>query len=320
MVLSQVTKHLSWIFGSWKGFDPLIVSWSVCLCSSIECEVPKTWMTWMVVVGGIYSPNHYSSCYWRWAHRKVRWCTRHGTVHCPVRAMLADCWGLEWLTVEVLCPLAAPDSPVRSDLAVLTSDFCTVHCSLVSAVDRWVHLTVAPLAHRIVWWIIVEWLSENPRATSSRGASAWAPDNVRCATAAPILVFAPNFVEFPNSFSLLVYCWTLCTWDKWQLDKLVSLHGLWWTSNTKINYRKCLRPFPFRSHISHKHHKFLHKHLKSHMLAKTVHKNTKVVTHISLETSIVCHKQVFKEHRRGGKLLWWGEGLGEAWGSFDAAE
>jgi hypothetical protein len=40
------------------------------------------------------------------------------------------------LTVEVLCLLAAPDSPVRSEFAVLTSDFCSMHCSLVSTVDR----------------------------------------------------------------------------------------------------------------------------------------------------------------------------------------
>jgi hypothetical protein len=80
----------------------------------------------MVVVGGIYSPNNYSSRCCRWENRTVRWCTRHGTVHCPVRAASADCWGLERLTIEVFCPLAAPDSPVRSDFR-----------SSVSAVDRW---------------------------------------------------------------------------------------------------------------------------------------------------------------------------------------
>jgi hypothetical protein len=31
------------------------VPWSVGFCSCIECEVQKTWMSWMVVVGGIYS-------------------------------------------------------------------------------------------------------------------------------------------------------------------------------------------------------------------------------------------------------------------------
>jgi hypothetical protein len=53
------------------------------------------------------APNHYSS-------RCCRWHAGHGTVHCPVRAISADRWGLEQLTVEVPCPLAAPDSPVHS--------------------------------------------------------------------------------------------------------------------------------------------------------------------------------------------------------------
>jgi hypothetical protein len=88
----------------------------------------------MVVVGGIYSPNHYSS-------RCCRWHTGHDTVHCPVRATLADRWGLEWLTVEVLCRLATTDSLVCYDFAVLTSDFYVVHCSP--------QLTIAPLAHWI---------------------------------------------------------------------------------------------------------------------------------------------------------------------------
>jgi hypothetical protein len=71
----------------------------------------------MVVVGGIYSPNHYSSRCCRWAHRTVRWCTEHDIVHCTVCATLVDRWGLKLLTVEVFCPLVAPDSPVRSDFA-----------------------------------------------------------------------------------------------------------------------------------------------------------------------------------------------------------
>jgi hypothetical protein len=67
--------------------------------------------------------------------------------------MSAARWGLEQLTVEVLCLLAAPDSPVahqicpvRSDFAALISDFCTMrfYCSRSRPL---VHLTVAPLAH-----------------------------------------------------------------------------------------------------------------------------------------------------------------------------
>jgi hypothetical protein len=57
--------------------------------------------------------------------------TGHGIVHCPVPDTSADRWGLVQLTVEVLCLLATPDSPVahrtytvRSDRALFTS---TVH-------------------------------------------------------------------------------------------------------------------------------------------------------------------------------------------------
>jgi hypothetical protein len=70
----------------------------------------------MVVVGGIYSLNHYSRRCCRWAYQTVRWCTGHDIVHCPVPATSEDCWGLEWLTVEVPCPLAAPDSPVAHQI------------------------------------------------------------------------------------------------------------------------------------------------------------------------------------------------------------
>jgi hypothetical protein len=50
------------------------------------------------VVGGIYSPNHYSS-YWLFClsmgtpDSPVR--TEDSTVPCPVRATSADRWGLE---------------------------------------------------------------------------------------------------------------------------------------------------------------------------------------------------------------------------------
>jgi hypothetical protein len=62
--------------------------------------------------------------------------TGHGTVHCPVRATSADRWGLERLTVEVLCPLEAPDSPVRSDFTVLTSALFIVLSSMQSTVGE----------------------------------------------------------------------------------------------------------------------------------------------------------------------------------------
>jgi hypothetical protein len=48
-------------------------------------------------------------------------------------------------------------------------------------------------------------LRKNPRATSSWGSRPGHRTMSGALLAAPLLVFAPNFVEIPNSISLLVY-------------------------------------------------------------------------------------------------------------------
>jgi hypothetical protein len=54
------------VFGTWRGFDSIEnVSRSKCTSSCIECEVLKTWMLGVVVVGGIYSPQPPNSR-WGW--------------------------------------------------------------------------------------------------------------------------------------------------------------------------------------------------------------------------------------------------------------
>jgi hypothetical protein len=115
------------------------------------------WLEWWWL-GGIYSPNHYSSRCCRWAHRTVRWYTRQGTVYCLVLAMSADRWGLEQLTIEVPCLLATLDSPVphRTVRCVLTLLLCFLTCVMFTAVDRW-HIQPCSVgssdmsgAHRIV--------------------------------------------------------------------------------------------------------------------------------------------------------------------------
>jgi hypothetical protein len=55
-----------------------------------------------------------------------------------VSATSADRWGLDLLTVEVFCLLAASDSPVQSDIAdyLLTSNGQIVPQSTVGEVDR----------------------------------------------------------------------------------------------------------------------------------------------------------------------------------------
>jgi hypothetical protein len=165
-------------------------------------------MAWIEVVGGIYSPNHYPNRCYRWVDQTVWWCTGHDTVHCPVSATSADRWGLERLTVEVFCLLAAPDSPVRSDFAALTSALCTF--LLFTAVDRWCS------------WPLLCWLTGHVRRTpdspvnysgaspreTPRVARSWsARPGHQTMSGAPLaalpLVFAPNFVEFPT----YILCW-----------------------------------------------------------------------------------------------------------------
>jgi hypothetical protein len=113
------------------------MSLSVGYCSCIECRVQKNldslngggWGVFIALTTILAVPVDGTP--------DSPVCTEHGTVHCPVPATSADRWGLERLTVEVSCPLAALDSPVRSDFAALTSDFCTAHCALCTTVDRW---------------------------------------------------------------------------------------------------------------------------------------------------------------------------------------
>jgi hypothetical protein len=55
-------------------------------------------------------------------------------------------WGLEQLTVEFVCPVVAPDSPVPHRTCPVCSDFYRELFPF--AVDRWRQVIVAPLAHR----------------------------------------------------------------------------------------------------------------------------------------------------------------------------
>jgi hypothetical protein len=77
----------------------------------------------MEVVGGIYSPNHYSSRCCRWRTGQSGGTPDRALFRSPVRATSADRWGLEQLTVEVFCLVVAPDSPVAHRTCPVCSDF-----------------------------------------------------------------------------------------------------------------------------------------------------------------------------------------------------
>jgi hypothetical protein len=85
------------------------------------------------VVGGIYSIQPLPS---RWL-----FLLSMGTPDILVHATSARRWGLERLTVGVLCPVVAPDSPVSHRTCPVLSNFATwhltLHCTLLqSTIDR----------------------------------------------------------------------------------------------------------------------------------------------------------------------------------------
>jgi hypothetical protein len=206
--------------------------------------------------GVFIASNHFLAIGWlccRRAHRTVRWCTRHSSIHCPVSATSANRWGLEFLNVEVLCPLAASDSPVahRTVWCILTLQFWLLHCSLFLRQHSrpLAKLTIAPLAHRAVRCTPdsqVNYSGVPLRKTQERPVREVRRPGHQTVSEAPLgcinTCFCSKLCRVPQLIFFIGLCWTLCTWGKWQLGKLVSPRGLWWTSNTKIDYRKCLKP------------------------------------------------------------------------------
>jgi hypothetical protein len=166
------------------------------------------------------------------------------TVHCLVRATSARPLGFGAVDRWNPCPVAAPDSPVCSDFSTLTF---AAHCSLLQTtigvrlpllrwltghvwctLDSLVNYSRAPLGE--TW----EWLVRLVLGLVHQTLSGVAHSHVLLQ-----ILLSPQLKLF------LSLCWTLCTWDKWDLGKLVWPRGLWWSSTTKIDYRKWLGPFPF---------------------------------------------------------------------------
>jgi hypothetical protein len=138
------------------------------------------------------------------------------TVHCPVHATSVQPLG--FLAVDRWRRLSSSCTRQSGALWLLRSDFCrdtVLHCCFCR-VDCWRQLAVAPLSHRIVRWIIAERASNFPKVA---GSSLYGPGPVRQKTA-HYGSFAS--IKFPNLIFFLGLCWTLCTCNRWILDKLVS--------------------------------------------------------------------------------------------------
>jgi hypothetical protein len=144
----------------------------------------------------------------RWAHRTVRCTTGHCPVHQPrhptIRVRPLELWQVGppdspvvHRTVSVHCPvrLLAPTLTLRA-----LSTHCSVHCSLLQRTVGAVAVAPlgtpdSPVQHRTVRWIIADWLSKNPKLSSSELISL-VHRTVRCARPGkPSVSFAPFFLN-----------------------------------------------------------------------------------------------------------------------------
>jgi hypothetical protein len=210
------------------------------------------------VVGGIYSlqplPSHWLSLLAMGtldspvAHRT-------GTIHCPVRAMSTRPLGFgaldRWNPFSFSCTGQSGGTPnmsrafwLRCVTSVCALFAFTVHCSRSLAPGY--HCSVGSPdmsgAHRTVRWIILERALKKPESGLFESCSAWCtgrtPDTVRRATCSTLSSPLLQIYLSPQLNFFLGLCWTLCTWDRGHVGKLMSPRGLWWTSTIKIDYRK----------------------------------------------------------------------------------
>jgi hypothetical protein len=265
MIISQVSKQSSWFWSlEWiECFDCVFGVFAFALVLNEKCR-RLGWLEWWWLVVFIALTTILAVDVDGTPDRTlftVRWLPRQQTIG------VWSGWPLKSFVLllhrTVRCHTgqtsATPDSSVCSNFAALTSTLYAfaIHQSRpLGAVDRW--SVGAPDmfgAHRTVRWIIVERLPENPESSLFVECSAWAldsvwctpdsvwctPDSVRCATGSTNASLCSNLCWVPNLISLLVYVELYAPEINDNLGKLVSPRGLWWTSNTKIVYRKCFK-------------------------------------------------------------------------------
>jgi hypothetical protein len=147
----------------------------------------------------------------RMAHRTVRCATGHYPVRQP-RHPTVRFWLLELLTAgppDSHCSLSGAPSG-----AALTSARAGAHCSALTPRCRWplalcrrysTGAPDSPVLHRIVRWIIAEWLPEFPKVSSSEFGFPGAPDSPVRQTRAHFGCLLLSLFE-PFLVFLLIWC------------------------------------------------------------------------------------------------------------------
>jgi hypothetical protein len=215
-----VTNAFEWNWDLERFWFNLFVSCIECTISCIECDGWKLGYLEVLVVGGIYSPNHQSG---RWGGCLSKGASdspvRHRTLRQPRHPTVGfDRWSF-WQLGPPDSPVVHRTGPVHCPVRLLAPALTSAHAVALFTVNfcrrPLTQLVVAPLAHRTVWcytgqsgatpdspvlhrtvrWIIAEWLLEFPKVASLELFSLvhW---TVRCARPGqPSVVFCSFYLN-----------------------------------------------------------------------------------------------------------------------------
>jgi hypothetical protein len=137
-----------------------------------------------------------------WDHRTVRWFTGQS---------LFTIWCAFWRCYDSACTVRCVSRPLESIVALAT-------VAPLGTSD-------SPVLHRMVRWIIAEWLSKNPKLSSSelislvhRTLSGGAPDSPVRQTRAAFGFFC-SFLFEPYLVLFIGLCWTFGTCRTYNLEQ-----------------------------------------------------------------------------------------------------
>jgi hypothetical protein len=165
------------------------------------------WMRWL---GVFIAPNHFLAVasdgrIGQSGGTPDNHCSLSDARHVSASVKVWSSWPLEHIVI-LLHRTVQCHTGQSSDFWLLRSDFYVALFTTVDSVQSTVGAqgAVAPLAHRIVRWIIAERTSEFPRVACSKGTWPGAPDSVRCAKNQHTQVLCSIFYYVPNWISFLV--------------------------------------------------------------------------------------------------------------------
>jgi hypothetical protein len=180
-------------------------------CSSIEWGSKNAWMAWMLVVGGIYSLQPFPSCWLTLLSMgTLDSSVVHRTHYCSLSGECHVRQPLEFGAVDRWSPLFSCGTWQSSATwrCILSSDFCRSDCYTFNRSRSWLLL-------RCLTWqsggAPDSPMNFSGRALRKPESGQFAEGCILGTGQCPVhhwlhqILYAPNFVVFPQVFSLYVY-------------------------------------------------------------------------------------------------------------------